>query len=137
MKNLKQFGLLMFGILIILTSCTGEQRKERAEKEFCEDLTSFAKALDNLEIAGEGTDVKTFNRAYNKADREWNELVKSANHLENVEIKESVKAYNKLVKSVNKINGETITAETADDINNNINATADKIDYLMTTECKD
>ena len=126
----------MLGILMLLASCTGKQKKEHAEKEFCEDLTSFSKALEKLEIAGDGTDVKTFNKAYDKANREWNELVKSAEHLENVEIKESVKAYNKLVKSVNKINGETITAETADELNKNINKTADKIDYLMNTECK-
>jgi hypothetical protein len=47
-----------------------------------------------------------------------------------------VKAYNKLANSVNKIEGETLTANTADKINKNIDATANKINYLMTTECK-
>ena len=137
MKNLRKLRFLAFGILIILISCTGEQRKEHAENKFCDDLTSFSKALDNLDIAGEGTDVDAFNRAYDKADRAWNKLVESAEKLENVEIKESVKSYNKLVRSINKIEGKTITAETSNEINQNIDVTAAKIDDLMDTECED
>ena len=136
MKNLKKLRFLTFGILMLLISCTGEQKKEHANKEFCEHLTSFSKALDKLDVAEEGTNVNEFNRDYDKANKKWNELVKSAEKLENVEIDESVKAYNKLANSVNKIEGETITAETADKINKNIDATADKINYLLTTACK-
>jgi hypothetical protein len=136
MKNLRKLRFLAFGILILLISCTGEQRKEHAENKFCDDLTSFSKALDNLEIANEGTDVKTFNRAYDKADKAWNRLVESAEKLQNIEIKESVKSYNKLVRSINKIEGKTITADTYNEINKNVDATADKINYLMDTECK-
>jgi hypothetical protein len=136
MKNLKKLRFLVFGILMLLISCTGEQKKEHSNKEFCDHLTSFSKALDKLDVAEEGTNVNEFNRDYDKATREWNELVKSAEKLENIEIDESVKAYNKLANSVNKIEGETITAETADKINKNVDATADKINYLMDTECK-
>ena len=63
--------------------------------------------------------------------------MESAEKLENVEIKESVKSYNKLVRSINKIEGKTITVETSNEINQNIDATAAKIDYLMDTECED
>ena len=137
MKNLRKLKFVAVGILMMLISCTGEQKKEHANKEFCEHLTSFSKALDNLDVASEGTNVNDFNRDYDKANKEWNKLVKSAEKLENIEIDESVKAYNKLAKSVNKLEGETITPEKADKINNNIDATADKIADLMDTECED
>ena len=136
MKNLKKLVFLTFGILMLLISCTGEQKKEHANKEFCEDLTSFSKALDKLDVASEGTNVHKFNRDFDKAVEEWNELIESAEKLENVEINESVKAYDKLVNSINKIEGETITIETANKISKNIDATTDKINYLMTTACK-
>jgi trehalose-6-phosphate synthase len=136
MKNLRKLKFVAVGILMLLISCTGEQKKEHANKEFCEHLTSFSKALDNLDVASEGTNVNEFNREYDKAAREWNKLVISAEKLDNIEIDESVKAYNKLANSVTKIVGETITADTADEINKNIDTTTDKINYLMTTECK-
>jgi hypothetical protein len=136
MKNLKNLKFLTFGIIMLLISCTGEQKKEHANKEFCEHLTSFSKALDKLDAADEGTNVNEFNRDYDKAVKEWNKLVKSADKLNNIESDESVKAYDKLANTVNNMEGETISAKTADKLNKNIDATADKINYLMTTSCK-
>jgi hypothetical protein len=136
MKNLKGFGIIVFSALMILVSCTGEQKVEIANKEFCHSLKTFSKALDNLDIANEGTDVNAFDKAYEKAAKDWDKLVSSAEHLEDVQINESVKAYNKMVDKINKISADGKTVDDADQINQEIDATSDKIAKLMTTECK-
>jgi hypothetical protein len=136
MKNLKGFGIIVFSALMILVSCTGEQKVEIANKEFCSSLKTFSKALDNLDLANEGTDVNAFDKAYEKAANDWDKLVSSAEHLEDVQINESVKAYNKMVDKINKISADGKTVDDADQINQEIDATSDKISKLMTTECK-
>ena len=138
MKYLKGFRFLVFGLLVVLISCTGQQKKKHAEKEFCDKANYFMDALVDLDKANQGTDEAAFNKAYKKADRDWNRLVDAADKLENVEINESVKSYNKLVNKINKIAADTdITDEDATyQINQQIGATSDKINDLLTTECK-
>ena len=63
-------------------------------------------------------------------------MVKEADKLENVEYNQSVKAYNKLVKSIDNIEGNTKTAGDADQISSNIDTTADEIEDILTTVCK-
>lgn len=138
MKSLKGLKFLVFGILVMLISCTGQQKKKNAQREFCRDLTSFNNALDDLDEAYEGTDVDAFNRTYDKADRAWNKLEESAENLEDVEIEESQKAYNKLVDKINKIAKDKRLSDedAAYQINQRIDAVADEINDLLTTECK-
>ena len=109
---------------------------EKAEKKFCNSVTSFITSLEVLDEANDSSSMDEFNTAYKKADKAYNKMINSANKLENVEVKESVKAYNKLVNSINKIEGDTKTTDATDQINSHIDATTDEISDILTVICK-
>ena len=109
---------------------------EKAEKNFCNSVTSFIVSLEVLDEANDSSSMDEFNTAYKKADKAYNKMIKSADKLENVEVKESVKAYNKLVNSINKIEGDTKTAYATDQINSHIDTTTDEISDILTVICK-
>jgi len=120
----------------MLFSCTGTQKKDIAENNFCKDLTSFLKSLEALDEANAGTDVDAFNKAFDKADKKWNKLEESAAKLEDVQINESVNAYNKMVDKINKILNSSKTDDATAEINQHIDATLEKINYLLSTSCE-
>ena len=141
MKNLLPLKLIAISsimMLIFITQGMAQENKkvERAEKKFCNSVTSFVTALEVLDEANTSYSMDEFNAAYKKAEKAWNKLVKSADKLEKVEIKESVKAYNKMVDAINEIEGDAKTAETTDQINSHIDATADEIADILTVVCK-
>jgi hypothetical protein len=134
MKNLKAIGILVFSIVMV--SCTAEQKVDAANKDFCHNLKSFSEDLNKLDVANEGTDINAFNRAYDKAGRSWDKLVDSAADLEAVQWNESVNSYNKMENKINAILNNDKTADDSDQINKEIDDTANKIADLLSTECK-
>ena len=136
MKINKGLSILLIGVLMLMGSCTGNQKKQIAQDEFCNHLKAFVHALENLDEANMGTDMNAVIKAYDKADKDWTKLINSAEKLEDVEINASVNAYNKLADKVDKIaSKDTLTDDDIDEIAGHINSTADQIDGLLTTEC--
>ena len=141
MKNLKKQIVLILGIAILLFSFSQleaqENKKvEKAGNKFCKSANGFVEALIVLDNANATGTYNEFTKAYNKAVKAWNKLEKSAVNLENVEIKESVKAYDKLVDQVKKIENDNKTTDATDQINQHIDSTADEIDSILSGVCK-
>lgn len=137
MKINKALSILMTGVLVMMISCTSNQKKQIAQDEFCNHLQTFVNALEKLDEASMGNDVKALNKAYDNADTDWSKLVSSAENLENVEINESVKAYDKLADKLDKIaSKDEITDEDLDDIVSHIGSTSDQMEELLTTVCE-
>ena len=135
MENLKKMRYLLFGVLVLIISCTGNQKRKIAEKEFCNHLTTFANALDNLAVANKGTDVNAFSEAFDKADRAWNRLEGSAENLEEIQMEQSAKAYNKLVDQVNTIAANPDNTDANYQITQQIQSTADELAGIQTVVC--
>ena len=108
----------------------------KAENNFCNSLTTFATSLDALDKINDNSTMDEFRTAYKNADKAWGKVQKTAAKLEKVEIKESVKAYNKLVDAVNNIDGDTKTDEATKEINKHIDNTASEINDIMTLVCQ-
>ena len=135
MKHLKIFSYALFGVLVLFVSCTYNQQRKIDEKEFCRNLNSFVNALDDLAVASEGNDYNAFYKAYEKAEKEWNRLVESAERLEDIQMEQSVNEYNKLVTKINKITADPDNPAVDYEIDDNIQKTADKIADIQTTVC--
>jgi hypothetical protein len=97
-----------------------DKKVDKAEAKFCNSAVSFIESLETLAEANLGTDYDVFVKAYKAADKAWNKLVKSADKLEKVEMKEGVKAYNDLVEQVNKIMDDKKSNDNAEKIGNHI-----------------
>ncbi len=136
MKNLKNIRFLVFAIAIGLFSCTTNQKVDNAKSKFCNSLSSFVEALDNLDEAAAVGTMDDFDAAYTKADKAWNHLENSAAKLEDVEVTAAGKSYDKLVDQINKITDDPITEESAEQISNHIDATASEIDEIISLVCK-
>jgi hypothetical protein len=135
MNHIKKLRFLAFGILIIMFSCTGNQQKKIAELRFCDNLNSFIENLDDLAIANESDDVDAFYRVYDRTVRSWDRLENSAADLENLEIDQATKAYNKMDYQISKIESDSKTSDDAGQIAAQINSTSDEINNILTTVC--
>jgi hypothetical protein len=128
--------LLLFALLVPVTGLAQDAKLDRAEANFCKKLGGLITALNTLEETNETGTYDEFSKAYNKTVKAWNKFVKSADKLENVEYKESVKAYNNLVDAVNMIQGDSMDDKTADKVGKHIDSAADTIADLQVVECK-
>lgn len=141
MKKLKNQIVVILGIALLALTVTQleaqENKKvEKAGNKFCKSANSFVESLIALDDANATGTYDEFAKAYKKADKAWNKLEKSAANLEKVEIKESVKAYNKLVDEVNKIENDTKTTDASAQIDKHIDSTAAEIDSILSGVCK-
>ena len=140
MKNLKKELITICVILMSLSFFTSNAQEDKklakAETAFCGSITDFAEALINLDAIEDNSTMDEFNKAYKKAEKSWNRLQNKAAKLEKVEIKESVKAYNKLVDAVNNMDGSITTKEANAQINDHIDATAAEIAEIQTVLCE-
>lgn len=137
MRTMLKFVIASFVIVMAIGDAYAQDKKlEKAEEKFCNDLQGMADALIKLDDMNENSSMDEFRSAYNDAQKAWNKLEKSAEKLEKVEMKESQKAYNKLVKSIDDIEGDVKTSEAADQIDDNIDATASQISDILTTVCQ-
>ena len=80
-------------------------------------------------MASESGSYDDLNKAYNK-------VIKKADKLENVEIKESVKAYNNLVDTINDIQSDASDQFSNEQISEHIDATAAHINDILTGICQ-
>ena len=139
MKN-RSFTLIMLVIALSIFSVESvwaqDKKLEKAEKNFCASIQNLAGSLQTLATVNESSSMDEFRRAYKSADKAWNKFQKSAEKLEKVEIKESQKAYNKLVDTVNKIDGDTKTSDAAMQIDQYIDLTAGEIADILTVFCE-
>ena len=136
MNNLKKLRYLSLGVLLLVVTCTGNQQRKIEQDEFCSSLKSFDKALNDLAVANAGDDEDAFNKAFEKAVKDWKKLVTKASDLEDLQMDQTVEAYNRLVSKVNRIADNTRNTDAVDDINNEIDKTAAKIADIQTTICK-
>jgi hypothetical protein len=141
MKYLKVIKSVTFSIIMMLVFSSQAMAQEntkvgKAETAFCNSVTTFITDLKALDQANQTGTMDEFTAAYKKADKGWDKVIKKADKLENVEISQSVKAYNKLVDSINKIEGDAKTAGDAEQINENIDSTASAIENILTVICK-
>ena len=137
LRTLVVASLLSFFIVLIPKTASAQDAKvDKAVANFCTKLGGLITALDVLDQTNETGTYDEFTKAYNKAVKAWNKFVKSADKLENVEYKESVKAYNNLVDAVNLIQGDKIDSQTGKKIDKHIDSASDTILSLQTMECK-
>ena len=140
MKNLRKevfaLCLIMLSLSIMTVHAQVDKKLAKAETNFCNSINTFAQSLVTLDAINENSTMDEFKKAYKSADKAWNKLEKKAAKLEKVEMKESVKAYNKLVDAVNSIEGDVKTSEAAEQINQHIDATAAEISDILSVVCK-
>ena len=139
MTNLKKELIGIFVILMSLSFFTANAQEDKklanAESTFCASLTDFTQALITLDAIEDNSTMDEFNAAYKSANKAWNKLQKKAAKLEKVEMKESVKAYNKLVDSVNNMDGSIATKDANAQIDDHIDANAAEIADIQTVIC--
>ena len=139
MTNLKKELITICVILMSLSFFTANAQEDKkltkAETTFCTSLTGFAQALITLDAIEDNSTMDEFNAAYKSANKAWNKLQKKAAKLEKIEMKESVKAYNKLVDSVNNMDGSIATKDANAQIDDHIDATAAEIADIQTVIC--
>ena len=139
MKNLKKELITICVIFMSLSFFTANAQEDKkltkAETTFCASLTDFVQALITLDAIEDNSTMDEFNAAYKSANKAWNKLQKKAAKLEKVEIKESVKAYNKLVDAVNNMDDSMTTKEANAQIDDHIDATAAQITDIQTVIC--
>ena len=128
--------ILMFALTVPVTGQAQDAKLDKAEANFCKKLDGLIMAINSLEETNETGTYDEFIKAYNKTVKAWNKFVKAADKLENVEYKESVKAYKNLVDAVNMIEGESIDSKTADKIDKHIDSASNTIADLQVIECK-
>lgn len=125
MTNFVKRVFMVFALVVLTVSYTqvmGQDEKiEKAEAIFCENVNNFLASLNDLEAANLRMDIGNFTDAYKSVDKAWNKLVKSAKKLEKIDLKEGVNAYNKLVETLEIV------------VNNNVKSSvnADKITKLV------
>ena len=128
--------LVIFFFALTINQVNAQDKKvEKAESKFCTSVVNFIQSLEALDKANQGSDMDAFNKAYKKADKDWNKLVKNAYKLENVEIKEGVKAYNNIVDEINKIGDGTKSGENTDKIAKHITKSASTINQIIGPIC--
>ena len=136
----KQITLSILSVILLTFTASTlfaqeDKKLAKAEANFCKSLNNLAVALETLDETNANSTMDEFRSAYKAAEKAWNKFQKSAEKLEKVEIKESQKAYDKLVDAVNDIEGETKTSEAANQINTHIDNTATEIADIMTFVC--
>jgi predicted lipoprotein len=142
---MKKMKLVLSTIVLLLTINLSQanaqvpsevnSKVQKATDKFCGTINTLISDLDALDKANaEGTQDE-LDSAYKKAVKSWNKFVKAGDNLEKVEIKKSVKSYDKLVTSINKV-GDNPTQEDKDAINTNIDATASEIEAILSSTCK-
>lgn len=141
MKKVINRILFSFLLLILSSSFSAVQAQDnpkvdKAMSQLCESSNVFIASLIILDEANNSGDLAAINTAYNKAVKDWDKVEKAAAKVEKVEIKESVKAYNKLVDSVNKMSKDGFTDEESDQLNDYIDDTADEINAILSTFCQ-
>jgi len=141
MKNLGKFTFVAMLTLLLNISFSSVQAQENAKVEkatskFCNSITSFLDALVVLDEQLVSGDDKSIDKAYNAAVKGWNTMVKDADKLENVEVKESVKSYNQLVDNINKLSKDGITDDEAKQISANVQSTTAEINAILNSTCK-
>lgn len=141
MKNVAK-GILISSLMILMSisftkvQAQDNQKVDKAMAEFCNSVNIFVESLIILDEANGSGSVDAFNIAYNKAVKDWDKLQKAAEKVEKVEITQSVKAYNKLVDSVNKMSKDGFTDEESDELNDYIDDTADEINAILSASCQ-
>lgn len=130
--------LLIMSLTIVNALAQQDKKLENAEAKFCASITNFVTALETLQVVNydPGATMDEFNKAYKEAEKAYNKFEKAAIKLEKVEIKESQKAYNKLVDAVNKIDGDTKTSDATGQINGHLDNTAAEIADILTVVCQ-
>ena len=136
MKGLKNYSYLLLAGIVLFMSCTSNQQRKIAENEFCNSLKTFDRALDEFAVANERDDLEAFSKAYDKVSKDLDKLVKHAEKLADIEMDQSVEAYNRLASKVDKIASNPRSKDVVGDIANEINKTAAKIAEIQTTVCK-
>ena len=127
--------VILFFALTINQVNAQDKKIEKAESKFCTSVVNFIQSLEALDKANEGSDMDTFNKAYQTADKDWNKMVKRADKLVDVDIKEGVKAYNNVVDEVNKIGNGTKSGENTDKITKHINKSISTFNQITDSIC--
>ena len=133
--NLKLILSALAVVFVALATHAQEGKLQKAEAKFCTRLQEFGDALEKLDGINENSTMDEFRSAYKKAQKSWNRLSKAGAKLEKVEMKESQKAYDALVKSINEIEGDVKTSDATAEINQNIDDTALKIAEITDVVC--
>ena len=135
-KHLISLFLLIFVVAFTANAQEQDKKLQNAENKFCTSVSNLANSLVTLGEANETGTMDEFKKAYKGAQKAYNKFEKAATKLEKVEVKESVKAYNNMVDSINKIEGDSKSDEASDQIGGSIDDTASSIADIMTLVCK-
>lgn len=131
---------MVFALVVLTVSYTqvmGQDEKiEKAEAIFCENVNNFLASLNDLEAANLRMDIGNFTDAYKSVDKAWNKLVKSAKKLEKIDLKEGVNAYNKLVETLEiVVNNNVKSSVNADKITKQVAKSREIISQINSSAC--
>lgn len=140
MTNFVKGGFMVFALVVLTVSYTqvmGQDEKiEKAEAIFCENVNNFLASLNDLEAANLRMDIGNFTDAYKSVDKAWNKLVKSAKKLEKIDLKEGVNAYNKLVETLEiVVNNNVKSSVNADKITKQVAKSREIISQINSSAC--
>lgn len=140
MTNFVKRVFVAFAVVVLTVSFTqviGQDEKvAKAEAKLCENVNNFLASLKDLEAANLRMDIGNFTDAYKSVDKSWNKLVKSANKLEKVDIKEGVKAYNNLVETLERVvNNNFKSSVNSDNITKQIAKSRETINQINSSFC--
>lgn len=140
MTNFVKRVFVAFAVVVLtvsFTQVTGQDEKvAKAEAKLCENVNNFLASLKDLEAANLRMDIGNFTDAYKSVDKSWNKLVKSANKLEKVDIKEGVKAYNNLVETLERVvNNNFKSSVNSDNITKQIAKSRETINQINSSFC--
>lgn len=132
---------MVFALVVLTVSYTqvmGQDEKiEKAEAIFCENVNNFLASLNDLEAANLRMDIGNFTDAYKSVDKAWNKLVKSAKKLEKVDLKEGVNAYNNLVETLEiVVNNNVKSSVNADKITKQVAKSREIISQINSSTCE-
>ncbi len=132
---MRKIYLLLFILIFGSIGLMAQQKNAKlikAKNNFCISLSTFSAALEKLEAVNDNSSMTELRKAYKSAEKAWKKVQKTASKLEEIEIKESLSAYIKLVDAINRIEGDTKT----DEVNKHAVATSSEISNIMSVVCE-
>lgn len=126
----------LFAVILPTTVSAQDAKVDKAATKVCTSIDKLVNAYVALNQASETGDYKELKKEYNKTVKAWNKFVKSVDKLETVEYKESVSAYNDLSAALDLAEEGSYDKQTANKIGKHVDNAADAISSLQNMQCK-
>ena len=135
--NTRSMTLALLSTLVlslVLSAC--QPSVGDAKKEFCESLNTLSTAVDGLQSIDENTSIDAAKQAREDVSKAWDDVVKAAEQLKDVQMKESEDAYKQMKKALDSvISGETTLGDSAQIISSGAEQLSVALKAINTTVC--